>query len=564
MWSAQTRFDLFLYTNPSPEFDLDRALLMGSETGIFYDWTEPTEVLLSRSFPVGENVDSFVSSHRHIHIFLVESGVDFAAACLGSAGDDDGNDYRTACVHVHRLLIEDAKIKKVAKVNLLSAAEPSLDVEKAKSDVVVDANQLVPHFVPNVVAQIVVDGSRLPAAQINTPPLKDFVRVKQDMFVYEPIVFFNEMYMLREHRIPINSSVDSVSLSFSFSKTSNWKFLLSAQMTAAMTQQKSLGVSDDHAEEDLKRMFTETNPVLLGVTMIVSMLHMVFEFLAFKNDIQFWKNNRSLEGLSVRTVFINCFSQLVIFLYLMDNETSWMVLISSGIGVFIEFWKINKVATFHRSLESRLGFRIVFKESYSRSNTRELDEIATKYLSYAASVMIVGYSIYSVMYETHKGWYSFILNTLVGFIYAFGFIALTPQLFINYKLKSVAHLPWRTFVYKFLNTFIDDLFAFIIKMPTLHRLACLRDDVVFLLLLYQRWIYPVDRRRTEHGNQEDTQQPGPGETTAPAAVDQASDGGQDESTELAPAASTSVQTARRRHRRQPASPSIVSSAEIEQ
>jgi hypothetical protein len=29
--------------------------------------------------------------------------------------------------------------------------------------------------------------------------------------------------------------------------------------------------------------------------------------------------------------------------------------------------------------------------------------------------------------------------------------------------------------YKFLNTIIDDLFAFIIKMPTMHRLACFRD-----------------------------------------------------------------------------------------
>lgn len=32
------------------------------------------------------------------------------------------------------------------------------------------------------------------------------------------------------------------------------------------------------------------------------------------------------------------------------------------------------------------------------------------------------------------------------------------------QLKSVAHLPWRVFVYKALNTFIDDLFAFIIKV----------------------------------------------------------------------------------------------------
>jgi len=76
---------------------------------------------------------------------------------------------------------------------------------------------------------------------------------------------------------------------------------------------------------------------------------------------------------------------------------------------------------------------------------------------------------------------------------------MTPQLFINYKMKSVAHLPWRTLVYKALNTFIDDLFAFIIRMPTMHRVACFRDDIVFFIYLYQRWIYPVDHTRTESG-----------------------------------------------------------------
>lgn len=72
---------------------------------------------------------------------------------------------------------------------------------------------------------------------------------------------------------------------------------------------------------------------------------------------------------------------------------------------------------------------------------------------------------------------------------------MTPQLFINYKLKSVAHLPWRMLTYKFLNTFIDDIFAFVIKMPTMYRLGCFRDDIVFLIFLYQRWIYRVDPTR---------------------------------------------------------------------
>ena len=43
----------------------------------------------------------------------------------------------------------------------------------------------------------------------------------------------------------------------------------------------------------------DTNPYLLGATIVVTLLHSVFEFLAFKNDIQFWKTRENLEGLSV-------------------------------------------------------------------------------------------------------------------------------------------------------------------------------------------------------------------------------------------------------------------------
>jgi len=70
-----------------------------------------------------------------------------------------------------------------------------------------------------------------------------------------------------------------------------------------------------------------------------------------------------------------------------------------------------------------------------------------------------------------------------------------PQLFINYKLKSVAHLPWKAFMYKAFNTFIDDVFAFLFHMPTTHRIACFRDDIVFFAYLYQLWLYPVDKSR---------------------------------------------------------------------
>lgn len=122
--------------------------------------------------------------------------------------------------------------------------------------------------------------------------------------------------------------------------------------------------------------------------------------------------------------------------------------------------------------------------------------MAFKYLSISLFPLFVGYGVYSLLYQEHKGWYSFCLGMCYGFLLTFGshkcrylyilllmvvlctsvgFIMMTPQLFINYKLKSVAHLPWRMLTYKALNTFIDDLFAFVIRMPMMYRIGCLRD-----------------------------------------------------------------------------------------
>jgi hypothetical protein len=107
-----------------------------------------------------------------------------------------------------------------------------------------------------------------------------------------------------------------------------------------------MGTAQEGDHEEMKRMFLETNPYLLGTTMIVTLLHTIFDFLAFKNDIQFWNNKKNVEGLSIRTLFVNFFMQIVIFLYLLDNETSWMILISSFIGLAIEMWKIKNAVEF--------------------------------------------------------------------------------------------------------------------------------------------------------------------------------------------------------------------------
>lgn len=76
-------------------------------------------------------------------------------------------------------------------------------------------------------------------------------------------------------------------------------------------------------------------------------------------------------------------------------------------------------------------------------------------------------------------------------------------MYINYRLKTVEHMPSKALFYRFLNTIIDDLFSFIITMPTLHRISCFRDDAIFLIYLYQRWIYKVDKTRGPWGQKDE-------------------------------------------------------------
>jgi hypothetical protein len=55
----------------------------------------------------------------------------------------------------------------------------------------------------------------------------------------------------------------------------------------------------------------------------------------------------------------------------------------------------------------------------------------------------------------YKSWWSWLISSMADFAYTFGFINMMPQIVINYKLKSVSHLPWRVFWYKVGSTLSD-------------------------------------------------------------------------------------------------------------
>lgn len=60
------------------------------------------------------------------------------------------------------------------------------------------------------------------------------------------------------------------------------------------------------------------------------------------------------------------------------------------------------------------------RESYAGNKTKEYDDLAMKYLSYVLFLLVICSSIYSLMYERHKSWYSWILSSLTSCVYMFG------------------------------------------------------------------------------------------------------------------------------------------------
>jgi len=341
---------------------------------------------------------------------------------------------------------------------------------------------------------------------------------------YVPPTYADEIGLTSDKYVTLNATISTLPLTLTFSPMSFARWQLIAKMQDGLqAQQRDFGFSDNDVD-DVRRLIADTQTWLLALTLVASCLHLLFEFLAFKSDVEFWQNNTSLQGLSARSVIVDLISQCVVLTFLCDEGASLLVTVPSFLGILVQCWKVRKatgltldwtsqwIVTMPR-LNQSLAARLEANETRRRDSTdaaaveaearslrllvttQKVDASATFYLSVILLPLIFGWSLRSLIYDAHRGWYSWLLSSATASVYTFGFILMVPQLALNYTLKSVSHLPWKLLGFRFFNTIIDDLFAYVIKMPTMHRVSCFRDDIVFVIYLYQRWVYPVDLNR---------------------------------------------------------------------
>lgn len=380
----------------------------------------------------------------------------------------------------------------------LSYSLLSDDGKTKKAEQFIFPNEIVQYWVPKLVIDVglpvsldrkAIPGEIAHLIHVTTNSKTGDVEYLPIVYVSQVRTRVKELQVIDKTRKQEKQSSDQSNqwpLTVSFEPISLGKLRFMIIAESSFRTMHSIGFTEWDTD-DVKGIFFDTNLLLLLLTVFVTSCHILFDFLAFKSDIYFWREVKSMTGLSLRSLIWRSVSQVIISLYLWDQGTSSLVLIPSVIAAFIEFWKLSKA--WKMSKGKKVPSQSVLTDEY--------DAQFMRYLSYFVlyPLLLCG-SIYSLIYSQHKSWKSWAIESAANGVYAFGFLFMLPQLFINYKLKSVGHLPWKPFMYKAFNTFIDDVFAMLLtSIPTSHRVACFRDDIVFVIYLYQRYLYPVDKNR---------------------------------------------------------------------
>ena len=291
VWEETSPLDISIYVSPS------RALPPLSAI------PEESKVLEEKSFAVGNFDDSReISKTLRIPPQIQNNGTlwaHFFVALAGHELDPMAKGYSTeSAYYFARPLTQYLPKKKVAKLkNLLESASDDSEPVVSQPPKKVEIGSF---YHPNVTISI-IPNTGIQNFRAMHPASRQYVQLERtgardasgQNGWYYPTVFVNTFWQLRSHMTELNSTVETLPLHITLNNLANWKFSMMASMDEGMKQTQRQATSGgpmpaggDGSELELfKEILLNSNTYLLATTGIVSVLHMIFEGLAFKNDI---------------------------------------------------------------------------------------------------------------------------------------------------------------------------------------------------------------------------------------------------------------------------------------
>ncbi|RUS16637.1 cleft lip and palate transmembrane protein 1-domain-containing protein [Endogone sp. FLAS-F59071] len=287
-----------------------------------------------------------VGEEAFLHAFLTVTG---------RVPDKQSEKYDEFGVHVVDRLVKVMPILVNDTRNLLSEGpvpEAFRDGEKEET--------VLPHWKPKTTLQVVLDTTRYPHNTIPPDLAYRMNFIRKPPYPYLPLLDTNDMSVKRTDWLPLNftsSNNITVSLQISISLTSLGMYRLANTLESAFGQMlrpdSPFRISDTEVE-NLRGMVFEVNPTLLAVTLLASLLHLLFEFLAIKEDVVHWRKIKYGEaGVSRTTVMLNAVSNTVVVGYLFDKrEETSMLVVGGSIVTALGKYCINLFhSAFGRSLK---------------------------------------------------------------------------------------------------------------------------------------------------------------------------------------------------------------------
>uniref|UniRef100_A0A3B3UDB0 Lipid scramblase CLPTM1L n=1 Tax=Poecilia latipinna TaxID=48699 RepID=A0A3B3UDB0_9TELE len=261
--------------------------------------------------------------------------------------------------------------------------------------------------------------------------VRRYMRISQEgrRTTYLPLLLVNELSCRVKDLMEINSSSVQLPLTVSYEGISLRTFRFWIHLHDIVYSLRQFGFTEENIDE-----IKET---LIGSNLYLLVLTLICEFLALKNDVCSWAKKKSMVGMSRKSVLWRCLGTLLIFLHLLE-ETSLLVLLPVGLGACVEV----------------LAMTGSFKLKMAKS----------KYLSYLVYPLCISGAIFSL--EIH----------LSAWIH-----------------KHEASYQKTCGV----NTLISDLcacasfFSSSVPFTSSHQLSCFRDELLFLLYLFQRSLFAL-------------------------------------------------------------------------
>jgi hypothetical protein len=294
------------------------------------------------------------------------------------------------------------------------------------------------------------------------------------------------------------SECPKVDLAITYKPVGMAYWLLSETLIRSFDNLEQQMSVNEYDIDSFKMLITGSSITKLAVVYLVSLLHFIFEYLAIKSDLSFWRSKTRFDGISESSISMNIVMGGISALYVVEQGESKIALYFILIKMAMNLWKIYK-------LRGQSGETTEAMEQIHKDEAK-----CMRYLVVGLLPLVVGFCVYRLIYHRYRSWYSWAILSVTAASEVFGFVTMTPQIFMNYRLKSVEHLPWTALTYSFINTFIDDLFAFgIFRVPEVSRYSCLRDDIVFVIVCVQRWYYKKRRLDEEVVVENKKQEPSP-------------------------------------------------------